>query len=155
MLGYIKKYLQWLKYLVVQKVEDLAVSFSKPDFGAKLQRADNASTEEILKPSDIKPVQLVVVTLFYYALAVDNTMIVVLGDLVSTQTKVQLQNWRHWHSFWIMPLRILMHKFSAMQVKWSYISIVMDHTCQYQKLEANQEGKCLYRSMYRPRKNET
>ena len=95
MLGYTKKYLQWLKYLVVQKVEDLAVSFSKPDFGAKLQRADNASTEEILKPSDIKPVQLVVVTLFYYALAVDNTMIVVLGDLVSTQTKVQLQNWRH------------------------------------------------------------
>ena len=95
MLGYIKKYLQWLKYLVVQKVEDLAVSFSKPDFGAKLQQADNASTQEILKPSDIKPIQLVVVTLFYYALAVDNTMIVVLGDLVSTQTKVQLQNWRH------------------------------------------------------------
>ena len=88
--GYINKALKWLKHPWVKNVEDATTSYNKPSFGAKQQWADNVSTEEILAPSDSKHVQLVVGTLLYYDIAVDNTMLVVLGDLEPAQKKLQL-----------------------------------------------------------------
>ena len=85
--GYIKKALQRFKHMGVKKVEDAPTLYNKTYFGTIQHWADNASTEEILDTYDIKHVQLVVGTLLYYAIVVDNTMLVSLGDLVSAQTK--------------------------------------------------------------------
>ena len=108
--GYIKKALQRFKHQGIKNVEDAPASYNKPYLGAKQQWADNASTEGILAPSDIKHVQSVVGTLLYCAIAVDNTMLVALENLSSEQKQLQIQHWRHWHSFWIIPICALMHK---------------------------------------------
>ena len=39
-----------------------------------------------------------------------------------------------------MPIRTLMYEYGTMQVTWSYTSIVVDSTCQYQKVEVDKEG---------------
>ena len=81
MIEYIKKALQRFKHVGVKCFEDATALYNKPYFGAKKQWTDNASTKEILAPYDIKHVQSVVGTLLYYDTAMENTMLVALGDL--------------------------------------------------------------------------
>ena len=89
-IGYTKKSLQQFKHTGVQNFEDEPASYNKPYFGTKQQRADNVSTYEILAPSDINNVQSLVGTLWYYNIAVENTILVALGDLVLAHKKLQI-----------------------------------------------------------------
>lgn len=85
--GYIHQALQRFKHPLPTKPEDAPHKWNQPVYGAKQQFAPDADASPALSPSDTTHVQQVVGTLLYYALAVDNTMLVALGDLASAQTK--------------------------------------------------------------------
>ena len=57
--------------------------FITPIYGKKIQYAKEEDDGPILPSSDIKHVQSVVGTLLYYTLALDNTMLLHLGDLAA------------------------------------------------------------------------
>ena len=83
---YIAQALHKFKHPLVPKREDAPQKWDRPSYGAKLQFADPVKSPR-LPASDIKQVQILVGTLLYYALAVDNPMLVALGDLDSEQTQ--------------------------------------------------------------------
>ena len=58
-------------------------------YSTKIQYSNPESTTKLPPPSDIPHVQQVIGTLMYYAIEVDNTMIVALGDLVSMESKIK------------------------------------------------------------------
>ena len=84
---YIHKALQSFKHPPPKAPEDAPHDYNKPIYGAKQQMVAEEDTTGKLNPDDILHVQCVVGTLLYYALAVDSTMLVALGDLAATQTK--------------------------------------------------------------------
>ena len=82
---YIKQVLHKFKHPPDTPVQDAPHRWSPPVYGVKQQLANNDDASPPLPPSDIQHVQQVVGTLLYYALAVDNTMLVALSDLASAQ----------------------------------------------------------------------
>ena len=58
-------------------------AWKDPTYGAKIQYADDADHSPMLPPKSIHLVQQIVVTLLYYAIAVDPTMFAALGTLSS------------------------------------------------------------------------
>ena len=87
MIDYIAQALNKFKHPLASKQEDSPQKWNRPRYGAKQQFADPVDQSPHLPASNIKHVQTVVVTLIYYALAVDNTMLVALCDLASEQTQ--------------------------------------------------------------------
>jgi hypothetical protein len=84
---YIQQALHRFKHPLTAKPEDAPHHWTQPTYGAKTQFAAAEDASPTLPPSDIKHMQQVIGTLLYYALAIDNTMLVALGDLASAQTK--------------------------------------------------------------------
>ena len=85
--NYIKQALHTFKHPLAPKPEDAPHKWNQPKYGAKQQLANAEDDSPVLPPSDITHIQTVVGTLLYYAIAVDNTITVALGNLVSLQTK--------------------------------------------------------------------
>ena len=63
--------------------------FISPIYGKKFQYIKEDNNSPILLPSEIKQTQSVVGTLMYYGLALENKMLVHLGDLASAPKKVR------------------------------------------------------------------
>jgi hypothetical protein len=82
---YIRQALHKFKHPLNHRRQDAPHQWTQPTYGAKQQFAPSIDTSPNLQPSDIRHIQKVVGTLLYYALAVDNTMLVALGDLASAQ----------------------------------------------------------------------
>ena len=64
-----------------------------PTYGTKIQYASDADRYPMFPPKSIHLVQQIVGTLLYYAIAVDTTMLVALGNLSSQQSKVTKQTY--------------------------------------------------------------
>ena len=80
---YIAQALHKFKHPLAPKREYAPHKWNRPSYGAKQQFADPVDQIPRLLASYTKHVQTVVSTLLYYALAIDNTMLVALGDLAS------------------------------------------------------------------------
>ena len=87
MLNYIKQALHKFKHPLAPKPEDAPHKWNQPVYGANQQLADDEDDSPTLPPSDITNIQPVFGTILYYVIAVDNTMLVALGDMSSLQTK--------------------------------------------------------------------
>ena len=85
--NYIKQALHKFKHPLAPKPEDAPHKQDQPKCGAKQQLTDAEDDSPVLTPSDITHIQTVVGTLLYYAITVDNTMLVALGNMASLQTK--------------------------------------------------------------------
>ena len=73
---YISKALHKFMHPLAPKRGDAAHKWNRPSYGAKQKFADPIEQSLRLPASDIKKFQTVVGTLLYYALPVDNTMLV-------------------------------------------------------------------------------
>ena len=91
--GYINSALHKFQHPIPEKAQHAPHTWNQPTYGAKQQYADNEDDTPKLAPSSIKKVQEIVGTLLYYALAIDNTMLVALGDLASAQTQPTEATW--------------------------------------------------------------
>ena len=87
MKGYVEKALQRFTHSKPVRPQHAPSKWTRPNYGAKVQMAEDEDTTEILNPASIKRLQEIIGTFLYYARAVDNTMLVALGTLGSAQTK--------------------------------------------------------------------
>ena len=62
-------------------------AWETPEYGATVQWADNLNKSPILPPHSITLVQHIIVTLLYYAIASDPTMLAALGSIAAQQSK--------------------------------------------------------------------
>ena len=85
--NYILQALHEFQHDIPSKPTHSPSKFIAPIYGAKIQYAEDPPDEPRLPPDQIKRIQKVVGKLLYYGLAVDNTLLVILGDLASDQTK--------------------------------------------------------------------
>ena len=85
--GYIKQALHEFQHKMPSWPTHSPSKYTAPIYGAKVQYAETPADEPTLPPEQIKRVQKIVGKLLYYGLAVDNTIIVILGDLAIEQTK--------------------------------------------------------------------
>ena len=85
--NYIKQALHKFKHALSPKSEDAPHKLNQLVYAAKQKLADAKDDSPVLPLLDITYIQTVVGTLFYYFIAVDNTILVALGDLASLQTK--------------------------------------------------------------------
>ena len=90
--NYTKQALHKFKHPLALKPEDAPHKWNQPEYGAKQQLANAEDDSPVLPPSDITHIQTVFGTLLYYAIAVDNTMLVALGNLEFLQTKGTKKN---------------------------------------------------------------
>jgi hypothetical protein len=79
--GYIKKMLQKFKHKIPSRKQDAPHRWNIPQYGQKNQYADNGKNLPVLPPKGITRCQQIVGTLLFYAIVVDPTMLVALGDI--------------------------------------------------------------------------
>jgi hypothetical protein len=85
--GYIAKALQCFNITPPTKPEHAPHRHTKPQYGAAIQYAELDDDTASLNPSDTKNLQEIIDTFFYYARAVDNTMLTTLSTLAAAQAK--------------------------------------------------------------------
>ena len=93
MYGYIKAALHKFQHPLPDKAQHAPHSWNPPSYGATRQYANDENDSPKLTPSSVKEVQMIVGTLLYYALTLDNTMLVALGDLASAQSQPTEDTW--------------------------------------------------------------
>ena len=91
--GYIKSALHKFQHPLPDKPQHAPHTYNQPIYGATRQYAEDDADSPKLSPSSTKKVQEIVGTLLYYALAIDNTMLVALGDLASAQAQPTEETW--------------------------------------------------------------
>ena len=91
--NYIVKALHKFQHQTPSKPQHAPHAWNKPIYGATRQFAPDADESPKLTPPGVKKVQEIVGTLLYYALAIDNTLLVALGDLASAQAQPTEQTW--------------------------------------------------------------
>jgi hypothetical protein len=91
--GYIQAALHRFQHPTPAHKQDAPHEWTKPIYGAATQYAINESEDPRLPTTQITIIQQIVGTLLYYAIAVDPTMLVALGDLSSEQTKATAHTW--------------------------------------------------------------
>ena len=84
---YIHKSLHKFQHPLPTKPQHAPHSWNQPVYGATQQYATGEDESPKLTPPHIKRVQEIAGALLYYALAIDNTMLVVLGGLASAQAQ--------------------------------------------------------------------
>ena len=84
--GYIPEALHRFQHPKPTRRQDAPHQWSKPTYGASVQYATNPDDTPVLPAKALRFVQQVVGTLLYYAMAVDNTMLVALGSIAATQS---------------------------------------------------------------------
>jgi hypothetical protein len=85
--GYIERALKRFQHPTPSRPQHSPHEWQKPKYGAKTQYAPMEDTTDLLDVADTKRVQEVLGTLLFYARAVDNTMIVAIGDIATQQAK--------------------------------------------------------------------
>ena len=83
---YIPNVLTRFKHPIPKRKQNSPHTWTPPNFGSKIQMATEQETSAILPHSDKLFVQQVVGSLLYYALAVDCTLLVALGEIASSQS---------------------------------------------------------------------
>jgi hypothetical protein len=91
--GYVEAALHKFQHPPPGKIQDAPHDWNKPVYGLKIQHTTNDSTADQLDPKAINLIQKIVDTLLYYAIAVDPTMLVALGDLFLEQTHATTTTW--------------------------------------------------------------
>ena len=94
-----------LAHNILLKRQDQPHPHVEPTYGAKQQYAEDEDVSPKLAPSSTKEVQEIVGSLLYYALALDNTMLVALGDLAAAQSQ---PTWATWDTMiWILNYAVM------------------------------------------------
>ena len=91
--GYITNALHKFQHPLPTKPQHAPHDWNKPTYGVTQQYAELGDSTPKLAPPAIKKVQEIIGTLLYYALAIDNTMLVALGDLASAQAQPTEATW--------------------------------------------------------------
>jgi hypothetical protein len=91
--GYIKNVLHKFQHIIPKKPQHAPHPWNAPVYGATQQYADDEDSTPKLEASSTKKVQEIVGSLLYYALALDNTMLVALGDLAAAQSQPTSATW--------------------------------------------------------------
>ena len=84
---YLQTALHKLQHPVPKLLQLAPHSWSKPNYGAHVQYAPDNDYSPLLPAKKINLVQKIVVTLLYYSIAVDPTMLVALGSIAVQQSK--------------------------------------------------------------------
>lgn len=93
--GYVGRALQRFAHPKPRKPENAPYPCPCPDYGAKVQYVEPHDTTPALNAADVKRVQEVVGVFYYYARAVDNTMLAALGSLASEQANATAATMRN------------------------------------------------------------
>ena len=93
MLDYISSILLRFQYPSPSRNQHSLYMWKRPQYGATQQFAKKEDTTDKLPPSGILRVQKIISSLLYYALAVDCTLLIALGDLASAQSTVSEDTW--------------------------------------------------------------
>ena len=91
--GYIAKALHKFQHPLPAKPQHAPHAWNCPVYGATRQYAPGGDETPKLTPATVTRVQEIIGTILYYALAIDNTMLVVLGDLASAQSQPTEATW--------------------------------------------------------------
>jgi hypothetical protein len=75
------------------KAQDAPHNWTQPVNGSKVQYAADKDNSDLFEPKTITLIQQIVGTLLYYAMAVNPTMLVALGNLSSDQTRATSKTW--------------------------------------------------------------
>ena len=86
MLDYISNVLLLFQHPLSSRNQHSTHAWTRPQHGATQQYVKQEDKSDKLPPSGILRVQQIIYSLLYYALAVDCTMLVALGDLASAQS---------------------------------------------------------------------
>ena len=84
--GYMEKALQNFKHPCPKRPQHSPYPWTQPQYGKSVQYAEEEDTSEILAQDEVTHIQQVIGIFFYYARAVDHTMITVLGEITTIQT---------------------------------------------------------------------
>lgn len=85
--GYIERTLHRFHHPAPNKPQHSPHAWTAPHYGAPTQYAESPDTSTPLSASNTTLLQQILGTLLYYARAVDNTLLVAINTLASTQTK--------------------------------------------------------------------
>jgi hypothetical protein len=86
--GYVAQALHKFQHPTPSRAQHAPHAWTRPVYGAKIQYADVPDDSALLPAADIKRVQQIVGTLlYYYARAVDSTMLVALNTISAAQSK--------------------------------------------------------------------
>jgi hypothetical protein len=81
--GYIEVALHKFQHPSPARAEDAPHDWTKPTYGATIQYAPAHDTTATLPQPEITKIQQIIGTLLYYAIALDPTMLVVLGTIAA------------------------------------------------------------------------
>ena len=79
--------LQKIKHKLPARKQDAPHHWNTPTYGKQTQYAENEPDAPVLPANEINKCQQITGTLLYYAIAVDPTMLVSLGDIAANQSK--------------------------------------------------------------------
>jgi hypothetical protein len=85
--GYVRNALHKFQHPIPHRRQDAPHSWNEPNYGARVQYADQHDDTPTLPQQSVTLVQRIAGTFLYYAMAVDPTMLVALGSIASTQAK--------------------------------------------------------------------
>ena len=86
MQDYVRAALHKLRHLPPKRKQRAPHRWNTPSYGAKIQYAQVDDDPTPLGPNELTRVQQIVGTFLYYAMALDNTMLVALGSIASQQS---------------------------------------------------------------------
>ena len=89
---YTQESLQKFQHPAPSRTQDAPHAWNQPVYGAAIQYADQPDDSPLLPPKSINLVQHIIGTLLYYAIAVDPTMLVVIGAIASQKYKATQTN---------------------------------------------------------------
>ena len=87
MKGYIRKALQRFEHEKPKRPQHAPSKWTAPQYGAKIQMAEPDDQLPSLDKAAIKRLQEIIGVFLYYTRAIDNTMLVALGSLASSQAQ--------------------------------------------------------------------
>ena len=74
-----------------RKQQYVPAKYNQPTYGAKIQHMDPPDNSPRVSEKEIKAIQVIVGSLLYYAIAIDNTILPTLGDIASEQSKATIK----------------------------------------------------------------
>ena len=83
--NYIKEVRAKAHHANPKKPQHAPAKYNQPTYGAKIQHMDPPDNSPKLSEKEIKAIQVIVGSLLYYAIAIDNTILPALGDIASEQ----------------------------------------------------------------------
>lgn len=83
--SYVNNAIQKFQHIKCHKQQHSPAHWTPPTYGTKIQYSSPMDTSPTINKRNIRNIQKIIVTFLYFALSIDNTMLVTLGDLASQQ----------------------------------------------------------------------